>query len=399
MSSKNTENNKKFKEISLAFRDPAWGSPLAKTIIDLEVLRDKKLGGPVPPYIFFQLKNIFQMLESLGSARIEGNVTTLAEFVEKIIETPSKETTDESLKEIFNIEQAIDFIENNVNKKTNFNRAFLSEVHKLLVSGLTPPPDGEGSRYPGELRRFNVTISNSSHVPPDHTKLLDYMEELLNFVNQDIGTQYHLLAIALAHHRMAWIHPFDNGNGRMVRMFTYAQLIKQGFQVKGGRILNPTAIFCMDRNKYYDMLALADSGENGKTLEWCLYMLEGLKTEIEKIDKLLNLDYMTNNILLPVLSFALERKHITKREYEILRAVAKDKNMYIRSGDLEKIIGKESSVQRSRIIKKLKDKSMLFPLKDNGRIYTIGFVNNYLLRGVAHILSKNAFVPDFLNKK
>lgn len=395
----NIENNKKFKEIPLELPNPDWGSPLASTIIELEKLRIKRLGGPVPPLIFFQLKEIFQMFESLGSARIEGNNTTLAEFVEKIIENPSKETNDEGLKEIFNIEQAINFIENNVNKKTIFDRALISEVHKILVDGLTPPPGGEGSRYPGELRRIDVSIKNSSHIPPDQIKLLDYVEELLSFVNNETGTQYHLLATALAHHRMAWIHPFDNGNGRVVRMFTYALLIKQGFQVKSGRILNPTAIFCMDRNKYYDMLALADTGERDKTLEWCLYMLEGLKIEIEKIDKLLDLDYMTNSILVPVLVNALERQHITKREFEILHTVVKNKNMSIKSSDLEKIIGKESAVQRSRIIKRLKTKKMLLPIKVKGRIYTLGFANNYLLRGVAHILEKNGFVPDFLNRK
>lgn len=393
------ENSKKPSELPLQLVDPAWGSPLATTIIELEKLRVKKLGGPVPPFIFFQLKEIFQMFESLGSARIEGNNTTLAEFVEKIIENPTKKTEDEGLQEIFNIERAIDFIEKNVDKKTVFDRALISEIHKILVDGLTPPPAGEGSRYPGQLRPINVSIKNSALVPPPHFKVKDYFDELLSFVNGNLDTQYHLLAIALAHHRMAWIHPFDNGNGRIVRMFTYALLIKQGFQVKSGRILNPTAIFCMDRNKYYDMLGMADSGEKDSILSWCLYMLQGLKDEIEKIDRLLDLEYMVDATLLPVLSYALERQHITKSEFEILRSVVKSKNMSIKSADLKGVIGKESPVHRSRIIKRLKDKKMLVPLKDKGRIYTIGFVNNYLLRGVAHILVQNGFVPDALNKR
>src|SRR3990167_2563097 len=115
-------NKKEFKDIPLKLYDPKWGSKLANTIIELEKLRVKKLAGPVPPYIFLQIKDIFQMFESLGSARIEGNHTTLAEFVEKIIETASKETTDEKLKEIFNIERAIAFIEKNVGEHTPFNR-------------------------------------------------------------------------------------------------------------------------------------------------------------------------------------------------------------------------------------------------------------------------------------
>jgi Fic family protein len=393
----NNVNNTKFKDIPLKLYDPQWGSKLANTIIELEKLRVKKLGGPVPPEVFFQLKNIFQIFESLGSARIEGNNTTLSEFVEKIIEDPFKQSTDEGLKEIYNIDRAITFIEEHVEKTTKFNRALISEIHKIIVDGLTPPPKGEGSRYPGELRPINVIIKNSNHVPPEITKIPEYFDELLNFINQSIDSQYHLLAIALSHHRMAWIHPFDNGNGRLIRMFTYALLIKQGFQVKTGRILNPTAIFCMDRNKYYDMLELADSGEEKKVLEWCLYVLDGLRSEIEKIDRLLNLEYIINTILLPMLSFALERQHITKREFEILSTVVKSKDMNVKSLDLGKIIGEESPVQRSRILKKLKDKNMLVPIKPKGRIYTIGFANNYLLRGVAHVLEQNGFVPKSLN--
>lgn len=388
-----------YKEIPLKLHDPDWGSPLASVIIELEKLRVKRLGGPVPPYIFFQLKYIFHIFESLGSARIEGNHTTLSEFVERIIENPINETTDDGFREIFNIERAIDFIEEHINKKTVFDRALISEIHKILVDGLVPPPNGEGSRYAGQLRPIGVSIGGSSHIPPEPIKVPDYFDELLAFVNGQNSTQYHLLATALAHHRMAWIHPFDNGNGRLIRMFTYALLIKQGFQVKSGRILNPTAIFCMDRDKYYEMLALADSGEREKTLEWCLYVLDGLKTEIEKIDRLLDLSYMTSSILLPVLIFALEREHITKREFAILNAVVKDRDMCIKSSDLEGIIGKESPVQRSRIIKHLKEKQMLIPLKENGRIYTIGFANNYLLRGVMHVLEKNGFIPESLNKK
>ncbi len=378
--------------------DPKYGSKLTNTIFELEKLRVKRLGGPVPPYVFFQIKDIFQMLESLGSARIEGNNTRLAEYIEKVIENRSKKiVTDEKFTEINNIDKAIDFIEKNINKTTIFSRAIISEIHKILVEGLTLPPAGEGSRYPGVLRPINVTIKKSSHIPPEAVKVPELFDELMSFINQPLDTQYHLLAIALSHHRMAWIHPFDNGNGRLVRMFTYALLIKQGFKVKSGRILNPTAVFCMDRNRYYDMLSLADSGDEDKVLEWCLYVLGGLRIEIEKIDRLLNLRYIVDIILLPMISYALAREHITKREYQILSAVVKSKEMNIKSADLEIILGEESSVQRSRILKKLKDKEMLMPLKENGRIYTIGFANNYLLRGIIHVLQENGFIPDSLN--
>jgi|SRR3989339_525112 len=393
MKSRNA-NNKRFSPIPLRLYPPKWNSKLASVVIELEKLRVKQLPDAVPKAVFFQLKNIFQNLESLGSARIEGNNTTLSEFVEKIIKDPLQKNKDETLREIHNIERAIEFIENTIHSDTQFDRALISEIHKILVNGIVK----EGSKYPGQLRPVNVSIARSNHVPPGTIKVPDYFNELMEFVNQPLEAQNHLLMIALSHHRMAWIHPFDNGNGRLVRMFTYALLIKQGFQIKTGRILNPTAVFCMNRDKYYEMLALADSGEETKVLKWCSYVLEGLKVEIEKIDNLLDRNYITNVILLPVLSYALENQYILKREYDILSALVKSKEMQLRSSDLNKIIGGESSVQRSRILKKLRDKKILVPLKENGKIYTIGFINNYLMRAVVHVLEKNSFIPEFLNK-
>lgn len=395
------ENVKKleFQDVPLVLPEPDWNSVLAKTVIELERLRVKRLGGPVPPYIFFQLKDIFQMLESLGSARIEGNRTTLAEFVEKVIENPTKQTDDEKLREIFNIDRAIKFIEENITRDAAVQRMHISEMHKILVAGLTVPPQGEGSRYPGVFRPIAVAIKGSSHVPPDPVRVPDYIQELLGFVNRSVDPQHDLLVTALAHHRMAWIHPFDNGNGRLIRMFTYALLIKQGFQVKTGRILNPTAIFCMDRKQYYQMLERADSGTKEDVIAWCEYVLVGLREEIEKIDRLLDRDYLLKAVLMPALSFALERKQITPREFDILRTVINDPDMSIKSADIEKVIGEESPVQRSRIIQRLRKKGMLSPLKENGRIYTIGFANNYLLRGVIDVLEKNSFIPASLQKE
>ena len=147
------------------------------------------------------------------------------------------------------------------------------------------------------------------------------------------------------------------------------------------------------------MLALADTGEKENVLKWCTYVLQGLLKEIEKIDRLLDLDYMTNELLLPTLSYSLDRKYITKREHEILTVAVKSKSMLIRPSDLKSIIGQKSIIQRSRIIKGLREKGMLFsPLSLHGRLYTIGFANTYLLRGIIHILQGKGFIPGLLGK-
>ena len=373
--------------------DPSWGSDLANIILDLEKLRTKQLGGDVPPYIFFQLKDIFQILETLGSARIEGNNTTLSEYVEKIIVDGSN---DESSDEIINLEKAIHFIEEHTNETTQFDRAFISEIHKILTDGLTPPPNGEGSRYPGALRQHDVSIKSSGHTPPNHFVLQQYFDAFISFINESHKEQYQLLMVAIAHHRFEHIHPFDNGNGRMGRLLNYAFLIKLGFQVKNGRIINPSSVFYTNRDKYYDMLSKADSLEDRDVLEWCEYFLLGLKNEIEKIDSLLDQNYVKKQILQPALKIARENEHITTQEFKILTYLVNKEEMAMKSEELSKL-GITDSKKKSITMAKLRDKKMLISTTKGGRIYTIHFVNNYLLRAVMQVLKKNGFVSDFLN--
>lgn len=381
---------------AITIPDPLWGSDLANIILDLEKLRTKRLGGDVPPYVFFQLKDIFHILETLGSARIEGNNTTLAEYVEKIIE--SRASKDESQDEIQNLDHAIEFIEENTDEHTIFNRAFISEIHKILTKNLTPPPHGEGSQYPGELRKHNVSIKSSGHTPPEAFALQDYFDRFVDFINHPHKEQYQLLMVAIAHHRFEYIHPFDNGNGRMGRLLNYAFLIKLGFQVKNGRIINPSSVFYTDRDKYYNMLSSADSLEDEDVLKWCEYFLLGLKNEIEKIDSLLDKPYVTNNILLPTLKMARENEHITAQEFKVLEYLINKDEMAMKSQELD-FMGIKDSKQKSKIMTKLKDKGMIVPTTEGGRIYTLLFVNNYLLRGVMRVLDQNGFISEFLNIK
>ena len=71
-----------FKHYDLKLVEPTFASALTDLIIELDHLRKKQLGGSTHPKVFFQLKHIFHTLESIGSARIEGNNTTIAEYIE-----------------------------------------------------------------------------------------------------------------------------------------------------------------------------------------------------------------------------------------------------------------------------------------------------------------------------
>ena len=377
-----------FTHYDLSLIRPEFDSALTDLIIELDYLRKKQLGGSTHPKVFFQLKHIFHTLESVGSARIEGNNTTIAEYIETKLD--GKQAFSEGIREIQNIEKAMEFIEENI-KDYPINKLFISEIHKMIVNGLTPPPAGEGDHTPGKYRTHNLRIQKSSHLPPDYIHVELYMNELIDFINKEDSPKYDLLKAAIAHHRFVWIHPFGNGNGRTVRLFTYAMLVKTGFNVNVGRIINPTAVFCSNRNDYYDNLSKADTGTEVGILDWCGYVLTGLKDEIEKIDKLSDYQYLRKEILIPTIIHSLERKYITDTEAKILKKVVELQR--IQAADLKELFPGKLNAELSRQIKRLIDKKMLVPESDGARKYIIRFDNNFLLRGIIKSLGEKGFLP------
>ena len=379
-----------FKHYDLKLIKPSFDSRLTDLIIELEHLRKKQVGGSTHPQVFFQLKHIFHTLESIGSARIEGNNTTIAEYFESKLDEDYSKDVSSNILEIQNIERAMEFIEQNV-VDYPINKSFISELHKIIVDGLSFSNGGEGDKTPGVYRSHNIKISNSNHLPPEPFLVESLMDEMFEFIRNEDSSKYDLLKSAIAHHRFVWIHPFGNGNGRTVRLFTYAMLIKNGFNVNVGRIVNPTAVFCNNRNEYYDKLSKADLGTEEGVLEWCEYVLNGLKEEIEKIDKLSDYQFLKTEILLPSINFSLSRQIITETEAKILRETIE--KQVIQNSDLEKFFKDKAKSEISRQIKKLIEKKMLIPERESARKYVLRFDNNYLLRGVIKMLDEKRFLP------
>lgn len=378
--------NASFKHFELKLESPDFDSELTDVLMELNHLRKMNLRGTTHPVTFFQLKKIFHMLESVGSARIEGNRTTISEYIEKKIEKNDSKKT-ESFREIENVEKAMDYIEEVINEGEEISHQFIRELHQLTVSDL----DGEGDKTPGAYRKWNVEISKSLHLPPASHLVMEYMQELLDFVNKNDANKYDLLKTAIAHHRFTWIHPFGNGNGRVVRLLTYALLIKYGFNVKDGKLLNPTAVFCNDREVYYQMLSTADYGERDSVLVWCHYVLKGIVEEISKINRLLDFPYLLENILIPTINYGLEREFLTEVETNALKTGVK--KQVFKSGDLESVFQGMTARQKTHQISKMKDNGFIRPLEEGGRTYYVNFMNNYLMRGLIRVLEVEGFVP------
>lgn len=93
----------------------------------------------------------------------------------------------------------------------------------------------EGKRFPlepGKLRDHNVDVGK--HTPPDHTALGKFIQRYQSFyADTKLPATDRLVALAAAHHRLAWIHPFGDGNGRVARLQSQAAMIAAGLDGEG----------------------------------------------------------------------------------------------------------------------------------------------------------------------
>lgn len=387
-----------FNHHDLRLLDPRFSSPLLDVLTDLEYLRRHQMEGDTPLPVFLQLKRVFHLLESLASARIEGNRTTLFDLVEDESEAgpPAAADRQDQMREIRNIDRAMTEIEGTVQQGSPISEHLLRSLHEMTVRDL----QREGDPTPGAYRSGPVRIAQAEHLPPSHVSVPQYMAELVEFVNHADEPKYDLMKVALAHHRFAWIHPFANGNGRVVRLLTYAMLLKYGFQVsmaegEAGRLLNPAAVFCADRQRYYDMLGEADRGTDPSLEAWCTYVLSGVRDEMQKVQQLTSHAYLQNSILLPALSIARERELVTELEAALLSAAVKAQ--VIKAAGLAQFMPDMTANQRTYQIAKLVGAGMLVPIAQNARQYTIGFLRNKLLRGVVQALTDEGFVSEAMN--
>lgn len=364
---------------------PEYNTKLTDIIIQLEHLRGRSVTGSTNQQIFVQLKSLFHIIEALSSARIEGNHTTLAGFVEK---RAAGQNEDESMREIINLMQALDFIDEHI-EATPIDRDFILELHRIVVKDLVR----EGDDRSGSFRNKDVSIANATHIPPSHYDVADLMRELIEYINSEANSRDELLKIALSHHRFVWVHPFGNGNGRSVRLLTYAMLCKKGYiEPNALRLFNPTAVFAGNRNKYYDMLERADRGDDASLLAWSRYFLSGIKDETEKTLRLADSNFVNNKLLLPAINRLNTSGVLTTLESSILERAAR-KNT-IKAADIANLWGKAvgpSAVANQ--IKRMRDAGYLIATKPGGREYGINFIDNKLTRLVLDQMEAEKLLP------
>ncbi len=163
---------------------------------------------------------------------------------------------------------------------------------------------------PGEYRTTQVSVGR--HIAPDAASLNGFDRRFDAFYGKARGIDDTLLVVAAAHHRASWVHPFEDGNGRAVRLQTHCAL----YPLTNG-LWSVSRGLARNRDRYYQHLAEADAPRAGDLdgrgnlsdaglARWCDWFIELCADQVEFMTRLLDLDGMRRRVAALITSRAAE---------------------------------------------------------------------------------------------
>ena len=226
---------------------------------------------------------------------------------------------------------------------------------------------------PGEFRNLYVVVGRHEAVAPE---MVPAFMTHFEAGYRGVGPAFSLIAAAASHHRLAWIHPFLDGNGRTARLYTHAWFRRF---TKGADLWSVSRGLARTLGDYRSKLARADYPPQGGTdgrgtlsasglAEFCAYFLETALDQVRFMRDMLAPDTLLPRLRLFVQHEA-EAGRLDPRAFAILELA------YLRGhvpkGEVETLLGVSERHAR-RIVTPLVERGLL---ESEGRSapFTIGF--------------------------
>jgi Fic family protein len=175
---------------------------------------------------------------------IEGSSVTPGEVHDLLRHREDATSSDEI--EALNVAKAVEFIKNT---DEELSSELIRKLHRLCFEG--------SKKFAGNLRDVEVVIRNSYgevvHRGIPKEDIMSELEELAAWYRDNTDDLKPLVLAALVHNQFEFIHPFEDGNGRVGRLLLNYVLLRHGYP--------PINILFEDRGRYYQCLQKYSSGD------------------------------------------------------------------------------------------------------------------------------------------
>lgn len=178
---------------------------------------------------------------------------------------------------------------------------------------------------PGVHREKTVKVGR--HIPPMPENLDMFLKRFDEAYDaKRLSKLQRITSVAASHHRYVWIHPFLDGNGRVVRLMSYAAF--KNINV-GSELWSVARGLARQKDKYKSILQAADAPRQGDLdgrgtlsqkalVEFCEFFLEICIDQVEYMNNLLDFKVLSERMRIHVEEM-IAMKELPKGSYTLLR--------------------------------------------------------------------------------
>jgi Fic family protein len=327
------------------------------------------------PQLLNSVRTLLYSVNSYYSNKIESKGTHIIDIERAMNKDYFEDTHKRNLQNLSLVHIKIQKeIEQIITKDADFsayNSNFIQNVHHRFYSDPKMLPflhvhhdDMAAIINPGKFRTNEVKVG--THIPPHSSELISCMNEFEFLYNKSLYSNkaVQLLHAFSSHHRLVWIHPFLDGNGRVSRLVLDAAL--HNINLAGYGLWNISRGLARDAQQYKSLLQYADMKQQGITDGKGPLSLRGLTEFVNfMLDTSLDqVQYMRTQLQINTLSKRIT-KFIALAKSDMIDVEAlplhSDKLLThlllvgeCTASEVEKIIGKKSSVSSKLITDLLK---------------------------------------------
>lgn len=242
---------------------------------------------PINARVIASLRETARLNSTHFSTAIEGNRLS-SEEVRGVIKDGGKfPNRERDQEEVLNYYRALGYVETLAkDQDLLITVAQIKTLHGLAFNGRKKPtPFRDAQNVIREGYRGIIV-----YIPPKAEDVKILMNQLLDWINNQVGKLPIPIVAGLAHYQFATIHPYFDGNGRTARLLTTLILHKYGYSLKG--IFSLEEYYAANLPTYYDSLTVGTDEDyydgnraDGDLTKFLEYFVFGMAEAFEKIQK------------------------------------------------------------------------------------------------------------------
>lgn len=325
-----------YRDETIDLMEPMLPSEANRELEDLVfslIQATSSLQAILKPRMTETLGNLVRNMNCYYSNLIEGHNTTPRDIERALAEdfsnNPVKRDLQLEAKAHIEVQELIDFSKNQDIVSINFIQLLHREFYSSLPDNLLWIGEEANKKQviAGGFRTGRVIVGE--HTPPDADKIERFLERFIEIYHPNkLSKVKQVIAVAASHHRLLWIHPFYDGNGRVARLFSHAYFKEIGI---GSSIWSVSRGLARKSQEYKKLLMTADNqrindldGRGNLSLkalnEFVYFFLETAIDQVNFMKSLLEPEMLIKRLNLYI-NEEIELKKLPEGSFALLREV------------------------------------------------------------------------------